>query len=595
VSVVHSAPPASTPAIGIRKRVVKVLWRHRAALLPVWILLGMTIMGRVLTEAPLAGRLGFLVAAAMGIELWRKGALRNEERRYKRVVIGAGGAWLLLSMIAGVGGVMHVILWVVGLAIAAPWWKHRWIRPKYPLQEQWAAEVGDDKGPLPGSRIIGVDNGSKRVTGDIALVAKRGQLASKIVDQTEIVAGCLNITMAELALEPHASGKPNMAKITLLKGGNPLQKVQKWDGAGIEPDGSAVIGTYADGSPIVYRWFNSDSVFHGMFSGGSGAGKSRLLDLLLCMERKSDVPVVSWVGDPQMGQSLPEWTTNVDRFAMGPEETVQMLADAYRVMKKRNESLASEKWVDKGGRDRTGHRGFTPTLEMPLLSVWIEEAHEVLADKTGLKLAEAISKMGRKCGVSLKIVTQHPDLSQIPSETLRSQLRMGNLIALRSASTQGVIASGGQMPDPSKLPKYWPDGSETQGICYTAGSSLMGRIFFVDEDETADIAFSEPRWCLPEFTQTQAVLDEPETLRLVTAAPQPIDVPAFAKPEKTAKDRVRDFVLASDGELSRGDIVAALDIPVRTIGDALARLVKEGDIEKPAEGKYVKARESVPT
>jgi len=68
--------------------------------------------------------------------------------------------------------------------------------------------------------------------------------------------------------------------------------------------------------------------------GCSGSGKSRYLDeALLCERHALDAHgrhlIVSWICDPQEGQSLPDWQDRVDRFARGPVEGLAMLEDAF--------------------------------------------------------------------------------------------------------------------------------------------------------------------------------------------------------------------------------------------------------------------------
>ena len=58
---------------------------------------------------------------------------------------------------------------------------------------------------------------------------------------------------------------------------------------------------------------------------------SEYLNLLAALERKSGC-VVSWIGDPQMGQSLGDLRDGVDWFAPSVEEILVMLRVAAIVM-----------------------------------------------------------------------------------------------------------------------------------------------------------------------------------------------------------------------------------------------------------------------
>jgi hypothetical protein len=231
----------------------------------------------------------------------------------------------------------------------------------------------------------------------------------------------------------------------------------------------STIGTYIDGARVEYVWRE----WHDLISGTTGSGKSRLLDLLLATSRASGGLIVDWVLDPQNGQSLPDWQEEVDWFASGVDEGMRMLRAARSVMYARNRTLAKQEWVDGRGRTRKGVKAFTPTPDMPLLVLTIEEAHAVLNDDEAKTIVEDIAKMGRKCGIKVRLVTQVPTLSQLGnSNVLRSMVASGNVIVLRTGNkSDGQFAFQGAMQvDPVSIPRRMPDGSSSAGLGFALGA-----------------------------------------------------------------------------------------------------------------------------
>uniref|UniRef100_UPI00053AF77C hypothetical protein n=2 Tax=Streptomyces TaxID=1883 RepID=UPI00053AF77C len=112
-----------------------------------------------------------------------------------------------------------------------------------------------------------------------------------------------------VALERFA---PRKGKITVFTE-NPLKKGNLFGEQHVlDPEtGLAPIGIFYDGVIANYRFFLPGSgAVHSFVTGTSGSGKSRLLDALLGIERRSPL-VCSIVIDPQKGLSLPDWPDGV--------------------------------------------------------------------------------------------------------------------------------------------------------------------------------------------------------------------------------------------------------------------------------------------
>ncbi|MCW6003835.1 hypothetical protein K1W54_04460 [Micromonospora sp. CPCC 205371] len=270
----------------------------------------------------------------------------------------------------------------------------------------------------------------------------------------------------------------NRAHILVQKA-SPLAQVRGWDGAGIDPEtGRAFTATLDDGTRIEHTfWRPGWGALMELIAGCTGSGKSEYLNLLLALERQSG-RVVSWVGDPQMGQTLGDIRDGVDWFAPTVEEILTMLRVAVTVMLARNLVTARMRVLDEQGRERrVKYREVSEAF--PLLSITIDEAHLPMGDpdhgREIVKLLSLLAKAGRKCNVKVRLITQSPLLEELKSSVLRSQVISGLVSVFRTTDrVNGKAAWPGKMPaDPADLPDVWPDGSTTAGLMYQSGQKPL--------------------------------------------------------------------------------------------------------------------------
>jgi hypothetical protein len=362
-------------------------------------------------------------------------------------------------------------------------------------------------------------------------IVERGKgTAKRIITLADDVAGIFDTTVENVALE---EGRGNARRFAVsVFTHNPLRLTTRFPGP-VEtfdyPTGVARIGIYADCETALYRFYRRGSgPVHDLIAGTSDAGKSRLVEMLLAMERACPF-ITSVVIDPQRGQSLPAFKSQkggtVHRtagFATSVEEGLYVLRAVHKEMLDRNAYLANIGWtdVDADGveHDEEGVDAFDPlsgpTAGMKLIVLTIEEAHAILANEEGLVLVEAIAKMARKCGIKLRLITQVPLLDQLGgSTTLRDMVAAGNVIVLRTANPlSGQVAFNGNLPvDPKSLPREWeidrPDGTieriTTAGLGFVLGPGARSapfRSFFLGEEvrayaragETAELVMTDP-------------------------------------------------------------------------------------------------------
>jgi hypothetical protein len=554
-----------------------------------------------------------LVTGAVGLVFgWlatRRWLDRPAERVYAIGCMAAAVAWLAVAAARGAERPLPAVLWLGGCALALPWWRHHRIRgamrpgPAPSIEQIWAERVAAPDRALRDSALTSVQRVRNGWTATISLPPGK-HATDDAVTATALITSAYEKPIGSVIVEPTSDGNAAKARLMVLAT-NPLHEPHRWAGPSLDPaTGIAAIGCYADGNPAPYRFYRYGSgPMHDLISGTTDAGKSSLVGLLLAEERHSGL-IVSWVIDPQRGQSLPDWTEAVDWFAGTSAEAMRMLRAARGAMYGRNAFLATVAWTDDQARARRGRGYFDPSPEMPVLSLTIEEAHVILAIPEARQIAEDIAKMGRKCGVRLRLITQVPLLDQLGgSTTLRDMVASGNVIVFRTANRlTGTVAFNGVLPvDPARLPRQFPNGSATAGLGFVLGPSdrpvTMRAYLVVDPYYWATTGVPVP---LDELTVSAAGADyatrhqrqaddEQDGAGAAEPLPAASQAPAAGDPRgsaRSATDAVLSALADAGSEATRGELIAATKYSPRAITDALSALVADGRVIKTGHGRY---------
>ncbi|MEV5944716.1 hypothetical protein [Streptomyces sp. NPDC051994] len=476
------------------RRAMRLAYRTRRGMAPLYATAAQALAGSVLAQpadgwktALAATAAGAATTAAWGRWEGRVGKRQIVKRRLPRradfiaaasAVTTSGG---LATAMAATGGLQlghspyPALLAAWGLGHGIYWWRRgkNTAAPAPTLTEQmqrWQDDVASPDGSLPGSRLVDVVTTDYGWTGVIIL--KKGNWR-KAVAAAHDIAGDLDLPEEMLQIEK-AMGQSAKRAIIAVFDRNPLQKGTDYPGPHIldKATGQAAVGIFYDGKPAHYAFWKPSGPVHSVVYGATDGGKSRFLDMLLGTERHNGI--VSWVCDPQGGQSLPRWREAVDWYEDTAQGGLAMLYEVRNVMYERSARYSLMEWTDHKGRRLRGRDHFVVDDPDPLISVTIDEAHRVLKLPGAVELALEIVLMARKCGIKLRLVFQGPKANMYgagPESTdIREQLQSGNTVMFRTASAlTDSIGLPGWDVNPSQLPMYWPDKTSTAGLGYIKG------------------------------------------------------------------------------------------------------------------------------
>lgn len=474
-------------------------WRNRRGLVPLLLTAGFAGTGATgalvathaeqvsaLAAAPATGA----VALAGSWLVWKRTSQNLPSGMGTRMKTGlaAGCAWCLALPLAGADSVgMWLGLGLGAAALSARWWQR--LRPGYPdtpqpvpepvpvpgaeselpdghdIIELWNTNIaGHRQGCLRGSEIgpaRRIDNGRAF---DVQLNPAEHTIDTARTMHTRI-AGALRTHPSKIVIEPATAATDDDVDVSRMElrviDASPVVDGVDYQGPRIvtDDDGTHILlGPHADGDgEAAFTVLQEDSMRSGFLFGGSGGGKSRLLELIAIALREIGIEV--WFLDPQEGQSSPALADHADWYLPGiGDETdedretghVEDLLDALQgALRYRSRKLRSQ-----------GKKGFTHSAEMPGVMVIIDEASDVFEMKrpgtsiTYGTLFGPLAKKIRKVGFGFLFVGHIYTLPTFGnSKMLRSSVTMSNIIALRTTEKSDATLLPAGMPDPTTLPE----------------------------------------------------------------------------------------------------------------------------------------------
>lgn len=426
---------------------------------------------------------------------------RLMSRRLRHRLVAAlylGAAWLSEVTYWGMSLGALAALTILGAGLSLLYWREHRIGPGIEPQllldldgdgdlyiARWAENIGANGRALAGSRLTDPEIIKSGYRYTLQLVP--GVQTVGMARNPEMLRGGLRLLPGQdVIVETHPELPSPAALLTIITR-SPVRKPHVWPGpeAGFDPvSGSVNLGPFVDGEGPPAQWsvYKLDGMFGGYLQGGTGSGKSRMIEQIAmsCAASESH-PTVVWFGDGQGGSSSPLLAEHADWFASDFSSIYNMLQAAVQVGK-----------INAVENRRAGRVGFHPTAERPGLLVIVDECHKPLSTKENPLLAgptqqlmSTIARELRKAGVGLILASQAATLDAFGgagnlADVLRSNILAGNGVILRSKTSNAKVVFQVDI-DPRQFPK------------------LPGYAYLVDPDEDARSAPFRGSWVTDEL------------------------------------------------------------------------------------------------
>ncbi len=391
--------------------------------------------------------------------------IRDNKLRVRALAFCVGaGAWLVHATVAGVSLDSVGLLALLTYTVSAYWWRAKRIpnRPGRVIDyiastleadgvdqyaADWAEFVANADGPVPGSRLTGRED---LATGRrYILHVRRGKQTYEMVQgQMKNLRGALYLLRGQdLIVERHPTLPEPTLQVTIVTA-SPIKTAASWPGPGLGEDGLVPLGPFSDGLGVArWRAWTENSLWGGYITGSAGSGKSRMFEAL-AMEYAAAGAVV-WFLDGDWGASSRLLARHCDHKGLTAEDAAEVLQRTLDVMHVRRKENIVHEWD-----------GWDPGQGRPAVVLFIDECHRIFADPTNQTAAIEIARQGRKVGVAIIAASQVGSLDafggKTQAEVLRSNLRAGNAVMLRSMAKSTKVVMSADGIDPTKFPADMP-------------------------------------------------------------------------------------------------------------------------------------------
>ena len=422
----------------------RLVWRYRSELAPIALAILTVAVAVTLHRAHrgawpwlAVGTVMSLLIEAIPAPTWLRKAWsildRPAERAYASAVTVMTGGWLTAATALGPARPpMPVLAAGITLICGLPWWASRRRRAKVRVErmlEAWP-EIARAIG-LAGSQVMSatVDLWGWRARFRLA----RGQTIHDVIAKISAIESGLGTFRGAVRVDPTPDDLANRCELRVLDI-DPHADAIPWPGPSVSSISEPIdFGPFEDAVPCRVLFLRR----HGLFGGGTGAGKSGGLNVLIG-NLVACADVIIWGIDMKKGMELAPWASCLDRLATTPDEARALLADAVAILEARAALLA----------DR-GRRVWEPTPDMPALVIIIDEYAELSDDAPdAIKDADSIARRGRAVAVNLVAATQRPTQKAMGQGAVRSQMDVRICFRVRERKDvdlilgQGMLAAG---------------------------------------------------------------------------------------------------------------------------------------------------------
>lgn len=364
------------------------------------------------SPAALAGGSVLVAFICVGLVayVWHVSSARDAVTRGMATVSTAlGSGWVTLATILGPlqRPVIDIFLWG-GIAVCVAHNARRLLRGEGGDHADGWSDLAE-KIRLPKSRVVRASVDGPRFEARVALDRGR-QTHEDAQSAGKRIASALGVPPSvRVVPDPEDGGTVTVYGVTE----DVLRESRMWPGpssyGGSFADGFR-IGIYENGQPVMLHLAGDKATgrapTHLLAVGMSRAGKTQGVETL-AGDAETRRDMVLWLGDSAKGaQSTSAVAAGLDWFARTAGEIKAMIKAAYDIARARSN------WL--------GERGYTDWQQgcgIPALVVWIEEAHEHIADNP---VFDALCKQGLSAGVFLIASTQRPSYMSMSTES-RSQ------------------------------------------------------------------------------------------------------------------------------------------------------------------------------
>jgi len=439
----------------------------------------------------------FAAAVVLGMAAGR----RITDRRHRvrvRAFLAAAASWISVAMVTGVSSEMLYILAVLGVGMSLWHWREHglgygpWEALQTPVKDRvdvfgprWEQNLAAGGRILSGTKLTEwepLEFGAR-----YALIVVPG---THTIDEIEsllprIRSGLRLKQSHKIQLDEHPELEAPALLLTIIDT-SPVAAGTRWPGLGaMNDDGTIRIGPYLDGEGgALWKLYSRNRIHNGMIAGGTGSGKSRLLENIAVTAAGNQLfPTAVWFADGQDGASSPMLMRHADFYAGKPEQIVAMLREAVEVI-----------GIQQDENKALGLQGFTPTPDRPGLLVILDECKLVLDKQNNpehweetQQLVARIATTGNKAGVGIILAGQEATLptfgggGQWPA-AIRNNIKGANGVLLKSEEAAG----GNIFGIPALTMRQIPSGG---GYGYVAGGEgsrkAMMRGFYDDDEQMA--------------------------------------------------------------------------------------------------------------
>lgn len=430
-----------------RATVKGVLYRYRDQLWPLWVGLALALARWWAAGSPVPAVAAVVALTAVIVVFHvRRKLNRTVEWVYTAVCLVAVGGGLLFVSPAGTGvrwlNTASIVTWA-GLSLI--WWCHHEVRwaghARSLVVNRWNLYIRDGKGPMAGAELsdpVPFDHGDTHV---LRLVPGKQHLGT-VQQHFPLIASGVRTPMHQLLVEPHPEHKdPSVLRFQVITR-SPIERPVLFTGPKVV-DGRIQLGPHADGlGTASWRIFTENSMHGGFLLGGTGSGKSRLLELIAIAALSAGAVVIYL--DGQSGASSPTlWKYATLRG--GPDDATEILGALER-------GKAARQVYNRVHR----LAGFTPSPELPGILVIVDECHILFTPKTADRWAN-LSREGRKVGIAEVGASQYSGLATFGgADPLRSTMLDGNGVAFRTSSKISAQLMPGLDLNPASFPSSMP-------------------------------------------------------------------------------------------------------------------------------------------